>query len=96
MMGKLNEMKQKVEETKARLDTITVEGEAYEGAVQVIVSGNREVRDIIIADKLLTDKEELQDMLILATNRALEKAEKLNEAEMQGAAQGFLPPGFGM
>lgn len=96
MMGKLNEMKAKVEEAKARLDHITVEGEAYEGSVRVMVTGNREVKDITINDKLLGDREQLQDMLVLAVNRALEKAEKVNEAEMQGTAKDFLPPGFGV
>lgn len=92
MMGKLQEMKQRVEETKKRLDTITIRGEAGDGAIIVIANGNREIKDIKINDELLnSDKEELTELLIVALNRALEQAEKINESEMQGAAKGFLP-----
>lgn len=92
-MGKLQEMKQKVEETKKRLDTITVEGEAGSDNknIKVRVTGNRQIKSVVISDELLNDKEELEDLLVIALNRALEKAEKVNEAELAGAAKGMLP-----
>lgn len=96
MMSKLGEMKQRMEESKARLDHITVEGEAYEGAVKVIATGNRTIKDVQISDKLMHDRTELEDMLVLAMNRAIEQADRVNEAEMQGTAKDFLPPGFGV
>ena len=81
MMKKLQEMQQKVEETKARLDTITVEGKASNGKVAVTMTGNRKVNAIVINEELTNlDKEELEDLLVIATNDALEKAEKVNEA----------------
>ena len=92
MMGKLQEMKQQMDEIKTRLDTITVEGESGGGAVRVTVTGNRKIKNVEISDALRSaDKEELEDMLIMALNDGLEKAEKVNEAEMQGAASGMMP-----
>ena len=92
MMKKLQEMQQKVEETKARLDTITVEGKASNGKVTVIMNGNRKVNSISINEKLGGfDKEELEDLLIIATNDALEKAESVNESEMKAASAGMIP-----
>lgn len=92
MMGKLQEMQQKTEEIKKRLDHINVEGDAENGRVKVISSANRKIISISIADELKdADKEELEDLVILAVNRALEKAEKISEAEMAGAARGMLP-----
>ena len=92
MMKKLQEMQQKVAETKARLDTITVEGKASNGKVSVIMTGNRKVNSISINEKLAGfDKEELEDLLIIATNDALEKAESVNESEMKAASAGMLP-----
>ena len=83
MMKKLQEMQQKVEETKARLDTILVDGEAA-GKVKVTVTGNRGVKSVSIAPELSElDKEELEDLLIIALNQALEKAEKVNESEIK-------------
>lgn len=98
MMSKLNDMKQKVEETKKRLGTISVEGKSANGAIKVIVNANREVKDIIINQEIFhSDREEVQDLLVLAVNDALSKAKNVEEAEMQGAAKGILPniPGLG-
>ncbi|HKR07501.1 MAG TPA: YbaB/EbfC family nucleoid-associated protein [Bacteroidia bacterium] len=93
MLGKLNEVKKKMDEIKNRLDTITVEGNAGDGAVQVIVSGNRVVKSINIETALLNPerKEELQDLLEIAMNNALEKAQNISESEMQSAGKGLLP-----
>jgi len=92
MMKKLQEMQQKVEETKARLDTITVEGKASNGKVTVTMTGNRKVNAISINEELTNlDKEELEDLLVIATNDALQKAERVNESEMKAASAGMLP-----
>ncbi|MCB0472437.1 MAG: YbaB/EbfC family nucleoid-associated protein, partial [Flavobacteriaceae bacterium] len=59
---------------------------------------NRVIKSIVIDDSLLDDKEELEDYLILALNKALEKANTVHEAEMAAAAKNGLPniPGLDM
>jgi len=37
------------------------------------------------------DKEQIEDLTLLAINRALENAEKVYEAEMKNVAKGMLP-----
>jgi len=98
MMAKLKEAQAKIEETKIRLNTIMVDGEAGNGMVVVTVTANREVKNIAIDDDLLDDKEALEDYLIIALNKAMEKANGINEAEMAAAAKGGLPdiPGMDM
>ena len=99
MMGKLNEMKKQVEETKARLASITVEGSSAQGMVKVKANGNREILDLEIHQELFhADRAEVQDMLVLAVNDALIKAKNTEESEMKGAASGMLPniPGLGL
>lgn len=91
MKGKLEAMQAKMLESKARLDNITVEGEAEGGLVKVIMTGNRAVKSITIDASLKGDTESIEDLMIIAFNRALEKAENVNETEMQGAAKGFIP-----
>lgn len=90
-MGKLQEMKQKVEETKKRLDSVSVFGEAENGAVKAEVTANRKVKSIQISESVMADKEQLEDLLVIALNRALEQADKINEFEMADAAKGLLP-----
>lgn len=79
-------------ETKERLKNITVAGEAGNGAVKVVVTGNREVQSLEVDPSLLqTDKkEELEDLLITALNRALKNAENTWETEMKDVAGGML------
>ncbi len=98
MMEKLKEAQQKIEETKARLNTVLVDGESGNGKVKVTVTANREIRNISIDDSLFEDKDELEDYLIIALNNALDKANEINEAEMAAAAKGGMPdiPGLDM
>jgi DNA-binding YbaB/EbfC family protein len=97
LLGKLQEAQQKMQEGKQKLADVTINGEAGEGAVTVTVTGNREVKTISIVNQLLAPerKEELEDLLITALNRALGNAEKLWEDEMKGLAGGMLG-GLGM
>ncbi|RFM35635.1 YbaB/EbfC family nucleoid-associated protein [Chitinophaga silvisoli] len=94
MFGKLQEAQQKMKESKERLALITVDGEAGDGAVKVTVTGNREVKSLEIAERLLEkdNKEELEDLVITALNRALKSAENTWEAEMKSVAGGMLGP----
>ena len=97
MMGKLKEAQQKIEETKERLNTILIDGEAGNGLVKVTVTANRSVKSISIAEEL-TDKEEIEDYLVLALNTALDKANAVSEAELAAAAKDGMPdiPGMDM
>lgn len=97
MMGKLQEMQQQTEKIKKRLDTISVEGEAENGLIKVVATANKKITSIAIDDRLMSegDKEQIEDLMMVAINKAIEKAENVSNAEMAGAAKGMLP-GFGM
>jgi len=56
------------------MDQVMVDGEAGNGLVVVTVTANRQIKNLAIDDELLEDKEALEDYLILALNKALEKA----------------------
>ncbi|TVR41638.1 MAG: YbaB/EbfC family nucleoid-associated protein [Cryomorphaceae bacterium] len=93
LMGKLHEMQQNVKDAKERLETVSVAGESSDGRVRVIVNGNKVVKSVHMDETLRSaDPEELEDLLILAINRALEQAEKLHKAEMSAATGNLLPP----
>lgn len=92
MLNKFQEAQQKMLEGKQKLANITIDGDSGEGAVKVSVSGNREVKSISIDNQLLSPerKEELEDLLVIALNRALQNAEKMWEEEMKGLAGNML------
>jgi len=93
MMERLQEMQQKTEDAKRRLDNITVTGEAPGKAIEVEMTGNRKLKNVKLnIDLTTTDKEEVEDLLVIAFNKALENAENVYESEMKTVAMGMLPP----
>jgi DNA-binding YbaB/EbfC family protein len=97
LFSKLQEAQQKMQEGKQKLGDVIVDGEAGNGAVKVSVTGTREVKTIVIDSQLMTAdrKEELEDLLITALNRALKNAEQAWDDEMKDVAGGMLG-GLGM
>ncbi|WP_413998766.1 YbaB/EbfC family nucleoid-associated protein [Flavobacterium sp. W1B] len=91
MMGKLKETQNKIEETKKRLDTVLVDEQSTDGLLKVTITANRKIKAITIADELLEDKEQLEDYIILVLNKAIEKATKVNEAELDAVAKMDMP-----
>ncbi|MEJ6981076.1 YbaB/EbfC family nucleoid-associated protein [Pedobacter sp. P351] len=92
MFDKLLQVQQKAEEVKKRLETVIVTGEAEGGKIKVSANGNKIITSIEIDQPLLSsaDKEELEELLIVATNKALEQAENAHQAEMQAMSQDML------
>src|ERR1051325_10098014 len=92
MLEQLQSLKERMDETRQRLEEMTVEGEAGSGTVKVKMNGNRVVKNVCIDPMLMeSEKEEIEDLITIALNRALEKADKINELEMQNSAQSLLP-----
>ncbi|WP_421825001.1 YbaB/EbfC family nucleoid-associated protein [Flagellimonas oceanensis] len=91
MMGKIKETQKKVEETKGRLNTVMIDEESSDGLLKVTLTANREIKSIAIDDSLLEDKEQLEDYLVLTLNKAIEKATKVNEAELAAVAKEGMP-----
>lgn len=91
MMGKLKETRAKVEATKKRLDTVLLDESSADGAVEVTLTANREIRSIALADHLLEDKEQLEDLLVVTLNKAIAKATGVQEAELSAVAKEGMP-----
>ncbi|MFE3847676.1 YbaB/EbfC family nucleoid-associated protein [Flavobacterium sp. ZS1P70] len=91
MMGKLKETQQKIEDTKKRLDTVLIDEQSTDGLLKVTLTANRKIKSITIDDTLLEDKDQLEDYLILTINKAIEKASKTNEAELDAVAKMDMP-----
>ncbi|HRV55201.1 MAG: YbaB/EbfC family nucleoid-associated protein [Flavobacteriaceae bacterium] len=98
MMGKLKETQKKVEETKKRLDTVLVDEQSNDGLIKVTLTANRAIKTIAIDDSLLEDKEQLEDYLVITLNKAIDKATKIQEAELAAVAKEGMPniPGMDM
>ena len=91
MMGKIKETQKKVEATKERLHTVMIDEASSDGLLKVTLTANREIKSISIDDSLLEDKKQLEDYLVLTLNKAIEKATKINEAELAAVAKEGMP-----
>ena len=92
LMGKLSEMQKLADESKKKLDTIILEGEAGSGLVVISVTGNRNIKSVKInSDIQLMEVEDLEDLIAVALQRAMDKANALNENEVMNSAKNFFP-----
>ncbi|MFN5634098.1 MAG: YbaB/EbfC family nucleoid-associated protein [Flavobacteriia bacterium] len=92
MFGKMEAMKRMAEESKSRLDAIIVEGEAGNGLVVVELTGNRAVRSVKInGDHTIMEKEDLEDLIAVALQRAVDQANAINEQEVMSSAKHLFP-----
>ncbi|WAC41705.1 YbaB/EbfC family nucleoid-associated protein [Pedobacter sp. SL55] len=92
MFDKLMAAQGKAEEIKKRLDTISVFGEVEGGAIKVTATANKAITSIAITDEFYeqADKEELEELLQAAINKALAQAELVSATEMQAATKDML------
>ena len=92
MFDKLMAAQGKAEEIKKRLDTVSVFGEVEGGAIKVTATANKAIMSIAITDEFYekADKEELEELLQAAVNKALAQADQVSAVEMQAATKGML------
>jgi DNA-binding YbaB/EbfC family protein len=86
------EVQAKAGEVKKRLDAITVTGIAEGGKITVNANGNKIIQSINIDDNFFkdADKEELEELLLVAINKSLEQAENVSRTEMAAMTQQML------
>jgi len=84
MFDKLMQAQQKAGEVKQRLDAISVTGTAEGGKITVTANGNKVIQSIAIDDEFFkdADKEQLEELLVIAVNKAMEQADNVSQSEM--------------
>lgn len=98
--GNMNQMLKQVQKMQAQMLKAqeevaqkTVEGSAGGGAVKVVVSGDKHVKSITLSKDVVDpeDIDMLQDLILLAINDGMKKAEEMSEAEMKKVMPGGMP-----
>jgi DNA-binding YbaB/EbfC family protein len=91
----LGNLQKQQEELQQKLSEITVEAESGDGAVTVTATAALAIENIKLdASKLdFSDAEQLEDLLVVAVNRALESARQKAAAETGKLFEGLMPPG---
>ena len=97
LMKQAQQMQSKMQEMKAKLESLEMEGVAGAGLVTIALNGKGELRRIKIDPKVAdpADVEMLEDLIIAAHRNAKEKIEAATAEEMQKVTGGLqLPPGM--
>ncbi len=89
-------MQQQMEQIQASLATRTVEATSGGGAVKVVAKCDGTIASIKIDPQALNpaDAQVVEDMLLIATNQALNQAKEISNTEMGKATAGFNLPGM--
>ncbi len=94
MMKQVQKMQEKMAQVQEELAGKTVIGESGGGMVKVTANGKQQIVKITIEREVVApdDVEMLEDLVLAATNKALEESARLAQEEMARATSGMLPP----
>ncbi|NVK65314.1 MAG: YbaB/EbfC family nucleoid-associated protein [Flavobacteriales bacterium] len=91
LINKLQDLKRQSEESKTRLADMEITEDAGNGLIRLSMNGNRELTSLEInADLSQFEKEDLEDLICVAFNRALGRVNDLNEKEVMSSAQSLF------
>ncbi len=93
MMGKMKEMQSRMKDAQESLPSITETAEAGAGLVKATVNGRKQLVHLEIDPDLVKpeDTEMLRDLIVAATNKALEAVETRVADHLKQATDGLLP-----
>ena len=98
LMKQAQKMQRQMQEAQEELESKEFSASAGGGAVEVKVSGKREVISVTLDEEVVDpdDIETLQDILTAGVNEAIKKVNETNSAEMGKVTGSLNMGGFGM
>ena len=98
LMRQVEQMQNRMAKAQEEIAAATVQGSAGGGVVTVTMTGDQELRDVIIKPEAVDpdDVETLQDLVLAAVNDALQRSKDLQAQRLSEVTGGMgLPPGLG-
>ena len=92
MMQKAKQMQEDMEAVQKEIKLLRCEGDAASGAVKVEMNGDYTLTNISIADSLTSDKEMLEDLIMMAVNDASSKINQISKDKMKNVTGGLNLP----
>lgn len=91
LMKQAQKMQKDMEKLQEELQTRTVEASSGGGAVTVIATGKKEIKEIKIKPEVIDpeDPEMLEDLVLASVNEALRKADEMVNTEMSKITGGL-------
>jgi len=93
MMQKAKQMQEDMEAVQKEIKSLSCEGDAGSGAVKVEMNGDYQVTNIFIDESLTSDKEMLEDLIMMAVNDASSKSiGEISKDKMKNVTGGLNLP----
>tara|TARA_A100001011_G_scaffold388651_1_gene468723 strand:+ start:722 stop:1042 length:321 start_codon:yes stop_codon:yes gene_type:complete len=93
MLSKAKEMQEKMKEAQEMIKKIEVEGKSGGDLVKVVLTGNYEIKSILISDKAKKeDQEIIIDLIKAAYNNAKENLKRKSTEELSKVTGGMNLP----
>lgn len=92
MMQKAKQMQEDMEAAQREIKSLSCEGLAASGALKVEMNGDFKVTDVSIDESLFSDKEMLEDLIIIAVNDASTKINEISKNKMKNVTGGLNLP----
>ena len=91
LMKQAQRMQRQMEESQKELETKEFTAKAGGGAVEVTVSGKKEIVKVVLSEDVVDpdDVEMLQDLIVAATNEALRMADEASASMMSKMTGGL-------
>ena len=89
------QMKKKMAQVQSEIDALEIEGESGGGMVKVIVNGKKTLISVDVNPEIMKeDKEMLEDLILIATNNAIQKVDDISKEKMSSVTGGMNLPGL--
>ena len=94
-MKQAQQMQKKMAEIQSEIDALEIEGQSGGGMVKVLVSGKKILLSVDIDSDLMNeDKEMLEDLILVATNNAIQEIDDISKKKMSAITGGMNVPGL--
>ena len=92
MMQKAKQMQEDMEIAQEEIKLLTCESISSCGSIKIVLNGEYKVININIDDSLLSDKEMLEDLIMIAVNDASSKVNSASKDKMKNVTGGLNLP----
>ena len=92
MIQKAKKMQEDMKIAQEEIKSTFCQGESGSGAVKITISGEYRVTNIEINETLLTDKDALEDLIMIAVNDASSQISEISKAKLKNVTGGIDLP----
>ena len=95
LMQQAQAMQKQLEEANRQISEKEFEGSASNGLVKVVINGDHLIQSVDLDASIIdpSDKEMIEDLIMIAVNDAIEKAEEYKKERLGGMASALGIPG---